>query len=553
MRAIGWVVWLSAAAQPVNAAGQGIAGTLSAPAERIVQLTAGANLQSALDSAAPGDVIELPPGATFTGNYVLPQKNGTAYITIRTAAADGQPSASERVTPAHSPKLARIQSGNSQAALRTAAGARHWKLVLLEFGPNQGGVGDIILLGDGSSAQSNLDRVPSDLVVDRCYIHGDPARGQKRGIALNSASTTVIGSYISDIKSTSQDAQAIAGWNGPGPFLIENNYLEASGENFMLGGATPGINGVVPSDVVFRRNHVTRPPSWRTGGWSVKNLFELKNARRVLVEGNLFETHWQGAQAGYAIVFTPRGEGGAAPWAVVEDVTFRYNVVRNVAAVFNFLARDNNGASGPLRRVKIVDNLFYGVDRAAWGGNGLFLQVGEGPAEISVEHNTILQTGNIITAYGGTRQAPSAADRFVFRDNIVLHNTNGVIGTGLAIGNDTLSKYFPGAAFYRNVLAGGNASRYPPDNSFPAVDWLWDQFQNVAEHDYRLRPGSSLRQSGSDHRDMGVSYTALTEALGASAAALLGLPETSPTVPPDPFRDRTKGRPPAYIRPGSER
>jgi hypothetical protein len=281
----------------------------------------------------------------------------------------------------------------------------------------------------------------------------------------------------------------------------------------------------------------------------VKNLFELKNARRVLVEGNLFETHWQDAQAGYAIVFTPRGEGGAAPWAVVEDVTFRYNVVRNVAAVFNFLARDNNGASGPLRRVKIVDNLFYGVDRAVWGGNGVFLQIGEGPADISVEHNTIVQTGNIITAYGGTRQAPSAADRFVFKDNITLHNANGVIGQGLAVGNDTLSKYFPGAAFYRNVLAGGVASRYPSDNSFPTVDWLREQFQNAGEHDYRLRPGSSLRQSGSDSRDAGVSFTALTEALGAGTAASLGLPE-APVAPPERSRDRTRGRPPAYIRPG---
>ena len=361
------MVWLSFAAQPVNAAAQGFPGTLSAPAERTLQVPAGGNLQAALDSAAPGDVIELPAGATFIGNFVLPLKNGTASITIRSAPSDDLPKANERVSPDHSRRLARIQSNNGNPALRTAPGARHWKLVLLEFGPNQAGAGDIISLGDGSSAQSNLDRVPSDLVVDRCYIHGDPVRGQKRGIAMNSASTTVMGSYISDIKSTSQDAQAIAGWNGPGPFLIENNYLEASGENFMLGGETPGINGVVPSDVVFRRNHVTRPASWRTGSWSVKNLFELKNARRVLVEGNLFETHWQGAQPGYAIVFTPRGEGGAAPWAVVEDVTFRYNVVRNVAAVFNFLARDNNGASGPLRRVRIVDNLFYGVDRCSLG------------------------------------------------------------------------------------------------------------------------------------------------------------------------------------------
>ena len=547
MRALGLTVFLFIAAQPLQAAPQGYPAAASSDAPKIVQLAAGANLQAALDSAAPGDTIELPPGATFTGNYVLPQKNGTSYITLRTMASDDLPNANERVGPQHSARLAKLQSANGNAALRTAPGAHHWKLLLLEFGPNQAGAGDILQLGDGGSAQASLDRVPSDLLVDRCYIHGDPTRGQKRGIALNSASTTIVGSYIADIKSTSQDAQAIAGWNGPGPYLIENNYLEASGENFMLGGATPGINGVVPSDLTFRRNHVTRPASWRSGGWSVKNLFELKNARRVLVEGNLFETHWQGAQPGYAIVFTPRGESGAAPWAVVEDVTFRYNVVRNVAAVFNFLARDNNGASGPLRRVRIIDNLFYLIDRNAWGGNGFFLQIGEGPAEIAIEHNTIIQTGNIISAYGGTREAPSAAERFVFKDNIALHNANGVIGQGLGVGNDTLSKYFPGAAFYRNVIAGGVASRYPADNTFPTVDWLSEQFQNPGEYDYRLRPGSQLRQTASDGRDMGVSFSALIEALGRNTSASLGLPDT--TTPQERSRDRPQGnRPPTYIR-----
>ena len=111
--------------------------------------------------------------------------------------------------------------------------------MLLEFGPNASAGGDILALGDASAGAGRRLGLPHDLVVDRCYIHGDPARGQKRGIAMNSASTIVVGSYISDIKSTSQDAQAIAGWSGPGPFLIENNYLEASGENFMLGGALP--------------------------------------------------------------------------------------------------------------------------------------------------------------------------------------------------------------------------------------------------------------------------------------------------------------------------
>ena len=124
-----------------------------------------------------------------------------------------------------------------------------------------------------------------------------------------------------------------------------------------------------------------------------------------------------------------------------------------------------------------------------------------------------------------------------------------MIGQGLAVGNDTLSKYFPGAAFYRNTLAGGPASRYPADNSFPTVDWLQEQFQNASGNDYRLRPGSSLRQAASDSRDAGVSFTALTQMLGADAAASLGLAEV-PVTPPERSRDRTKGRPPTYIRSG---
>src|SRR5262245_9421791 len=116
MRAIGWVVWLSFAAQAVDAAGQGFPGTISVEAGKTVTLAAGANLQAALDSAVPGDTIELPAGATFTGNFVLPQKNGTASITIRTAPSDDQPKPNERVSPAHSGRLARIQSANSQPA-----------------------------------------------------------------------------------------------------------------------------------------------------------------------------------------------------------------------------------------------------------------------------------------------------------------------------------------------------------------------------------------------------------------------------------------------------
>ena len=260
----------------------------------------------------------------------------------------------------------------------------------------------------------------------------------------------------------------------------------------------------------------------------VKNLFELKNARRVLIEGNLFENNWVDGQPGFAIVLTPRGEGGDAPWATIEDVTFRYNIVRNSSAAFNLLARDNNGASGTMRRVRIVDNLIYAIDRSEWGGNGAFIQIGEGPPEVTVEHNTIIHSGNVLTAYGGSREAPSEAERFVFRNNLSPHNQNGVIGQGLGVGSDSINAFFPGAVFLRNALAGGRASRYPGDNLFPDVDRFSQQFVSYTNHDYRLKSDSEFRRAATDGADLGVNFVMLARTIGARARDWLGLAAATP-------------------------
>ena len=56
--------------------------------------------------------------------------------------------------------------------------------MFLEFQANLNGYGDIIALGAGDSAQTQLSQVPYALILDRVYVHGDPVLGQKRGIAL---------------------------------------------------------------------------------------------------------------------------------------------------------------------------------------------------------------------------------------------------------------------------------------------------------------------------------------------------------------------------------
>ena len=166
-----------------------------------------------------------------------------------------------RITPSYASYLPKLKSANSSPVLATAAGAHHWVLQFLEFQGNAGGAAEMLRLG--SSSETNAANQAKQIVIDRVYIHGEPKAGTRRGIALNSGDTTIVNSYISDIKTIGQDSQAICGWNGPGPYKIENNYLEAAGENVMFGGATPAIQNLVPSNITIRRNHFSKNLAWK--------------------------------------------------------------------------------------------------------------------------------------------------------------------------------------------------------------------------------------------------------------------------------------------------
>src|SRR6187399_115486 len=222
-----------------------------------VYVAAGGDLQAAINAAVGGDTIYLQAGSTFVGNFRLPVHAGAGTVTIRSSAGDAQlPPPGTRIGPAHAPLLPKLRSANTQPVFATAPAAANWKLQTLELQSTDRGMYDIVTLGDGSGAQTSLARVPQNLTIDRVYIHADAQHGQKRAIALNSGQTVIRDSYIEGIRALNQDSQAIAGWTGPGPYTIENNYLEAAGEVFILGGSDPNIPNMVPTDVVLRGNTI---------------------------------------------------------------------------------------------------------------------------------------------------------------------------------------------------------------------------------------------------------------------------------------------------------
>jgi hypothetical protein len=593
-----------------------------------IRVSEGDDLQAKINAAKAGDVVLLAAGARFTGNFVLPVHGDTpAFITIRTD-ADGLPAPGVRTGPHASGRLAVLQSPNNMSVLRTARGAHHWRIENVEFRGNAGGYGDIIALGHGGGEQRRSEDVPHTIVLDRVYVHGDALLGQKRGIALNSAATEIVNSYIADIKAVGQDSQAIAGWNGPGPYTIVNNYLEAAGENVMFGGGDPMIEGLVPQDIVIRGNHIARPVSWRepivprpaqvtaapapappsanrgavtsgsysyrvvavrrvAGGedaysspsdpvkveiaddasmvtlqwpavtnakgyrvyrsdgsaremwwavsepvftddgapgktgappknatrWSVKNLLELKNARNVEIDGNTFEFNWEAAQDGYALLFKPVNQDGRALWATIENVRVTNNLVRHVAAAININGTDTGQVSSRARGITIENNLFVDVSRARWGGSGDFIKIGNAPADLVIQGNTIVNDGHIINVYGGKGGTQSSG--FVFRRNVVRHNRYGVKGQSTGIGLATLERFFPGATFAENVIGGGRAAAYPESNRVIADEEFERVFVDAAAGDYRVRP--SYSGVGADLRTVHGATGARTSATAAPA------------------------------------
>lgn len=267
----------------------------------------------------------------------------------------------------------------------------------------------------------------------------------------------------------------------------------------MFGGGDPAIANLVPSDITIADNAFAKPTTWRSEKWVVKNLFELKNARRVAVRRNTFEYNWQAAQNGFAILFTVRNQDGGCAWCQVEDVVFEKNVVRHVAAGINILGFDNNYPSRQTHGITIRNNLFADIDPQQWGGNGYFLQLLGGPADVMVDHNTIVQNhaAGIVVVDG------PAVSGFTFTNNIVRHGEYGIIGTDHAPGNHTISAYFPGAVIRNNVLAEGSPGIYPAGNLFPSYDFCRWQFVSFDGGDYTLIPNSSWRGGGTDERDLG--------------------------------------------------
>lgn len=241
----------------------------------------GAQLQTDLNAAAAatgslGDIIELTAGTTYTtssstgcpqGNacFVLPARSGTGTIYLISTHApeiggSGLPAQGTRLCPSgqlQGPALpcSANASMSDLASLRTAetnygaalleranaANVSGYRLVgvdleLTDANAQSAENYEVVLFNNSDSSASTLAQ---NIIFDRCFFDGSPSYGVVHALNMDGEYMAVVESYFGAHIFTygNGDTNDVAMWNGLGPYVIHDNYMQAAGETTIFGGA----------------------------------------------------------------------------------------------------------------------------------------------------------------------------------------------------------------------------------------------------------------------------------------------------------------------------
>ncbi|MFQ5691210.1 MAG: hypothetical protein ACE5HQ_13175 [Gemmatimonadota bacterium] len=372
---------------------------------RTVRVSAGGNLQAAIDGARPGDLIEVEAGAVFAGPIRLTSLHG-GFAVLR--GADCPVTYGERIRAQDVGQLPYVETADNRSPV-DGTGASGWWVTCMGFRPsvaNTAKVNDLVQLVGADS-----------VVLDRVHLSGSATQSVKRGVAANGSHLMVIGSRIEEIHVGGQTSQAIAMWSTPGGVLrVHNNFLTASGVNVLLGGAKASSCAALPRDIEITRNHIYKNPAWAGQGLDVKNLFEIKTGQRVLFEGNVVENVWAEAQAGFWLVIKS-GEQ-TIPCGHTEDVTIRLNRVISVCNGPNIARWSSLGpvTDLPTQRVLYEQNLYedFGQTHGAGGTCGVPFQH-LAPEDVLIRNNTTVSPPGNPSAWAKSNK--SQASRVTMEGN----------------------------------------------------------------------------------------------------------------------------------------
>jgi hypothetical protein len=474
---------------------------------RKIRVPAGSNLQDALDAAKSGDELILAAGASYVGNFTWTRcLAGHVIVTGPKGPGEGV-----RVTPtiAAASQYPRLISTTVSPVILARNGGCRLRLSRLEItatAPNSrvSHLEGLVRLGDG---ETTLEAQPSEITLDRVWIHGTPTTSMKNGAIFNGRSLALIDSWIDQVRWKGIESHCVVAWAGAGPMKLVNDHFDCASIGVLLGGAARAIAGVAPSDIEVRGNHFVKDSAYK--GYVAKNLFEVKDGQRVLLEGNVIERSWFEAQSAMAInLQSLTDEKNSAVQA--SDITVRWNRVSQAGQCFTMSARGYNGVASPMRKVLLEQNLCteIGVDSM----NRVLLLTAD-LQDVQFRHNTFIRLatprkGSVIYVQKGSGPSASRVD---FLDNLIGPGLEYgcLFGEGKS-GSDALRKYAKQWSFVGNGCWDSHpgAAAFPAGNSFVAT-----QADVKFNPDWSLSSQSPFKGKASDGKDPGVDVAELQRRL----------------------------------------
>jgi hypothetical protein len=342
---------------------------------------------------------------------------------------------------------------------------------------------------------------------------------------------------------------------GPGPFEIENNYMNATGilwhwddSNSFVDYAGNGdyfCGPYHPQNITFSRNYVTADlrtilgSQWADGNrYYHRNHIECKNCGIFKADGNVLEHDFDDVTAaGGSLTFMATRCGAGSDFEISNN-TFRYS---QAGIIFNGSIPSNSPVAPTSRRAWIHNNLVYGID-STWqlpsqftpaGAPLLAIWLQNGGEDVRIEHNTF-DTGAAWTHFNfGFWEGLKITDNYI-RLGSRMVSTEGY-NTGFsdcpAI-TDKSSFDCVGRAGAGNpdYIWGGNAFNIWNSiiNNMPDVNSGDPMFMDAADHNYTLQalsPLSALFHLSTDGTAIGADIGALQQAQGwtdPSTAAVSG-------------------------------
>jgi hypothetical protein len=289
----------------------------------------------------------------------------------------------------------------------------------------------------------------------------------------------------------------------------------------------------------------------------IKNAFEVKHGKDILVEGNVLEHAWQAAQNSIFVLNVQAASNPSEPlnfWSESSDVVIRNNIIRKANTALGISGRSwlanrpeavGLGFGG---RHVLQNNLLIDFDARKWtfdtgGGYRGTLFFLQSATDVRIDHNTIIGSDHRLTFFA-SGNPPS---NFVsLTNNIIVPREgvfSGVSGDGIASWQHAKSmKQNPDGVMSRNILlnqTGATSWTRPgvdyPDDTFllrgtnpPSavgfVDWLGGNFRLSEESPFTARCKSNCAAAATDERDIGAD---LDEIFALTNGVEEGLPEWS--------------------------